>query len=410
MEKIIKVVIADNELGEREKLKQMLASAADIRVVGEGRDGKECLDVVTRLRPHIVLLKEHLPVISGLDVAEHISFEMPQIGVVLVLTGHEGSDVWHKMLRAGIKEFLTQPFTADQLVEELRKVAAHQARIAKKVGAAAAAAVAEAEAPKSRVVAVTGPRGGVGKTTIATNLAVLLASTSDKVALVDFNLWGGDIAMQLDLSPRRTLGDLLPGFGGIDFDVLDSLLSKHKSGLSVLASPPPGAFDGTTLSRYLVQSIVDAMRGHFDTIILDTGYANLESTLAAMDAADVILVVVGMDLPRLRDAKHYLKNLLAANYPQQKIRVAVNRADRSKEIRPAEVESILEFPVAVQLPDDEALVTSAINLGAPFVLNHPHKPLSKSLQTLAESIGAAPASEAAVKPPQGAKSWFSFLQ
>jgi pilus assembly protein CpaE len=399
----ITVIIAENELSEREKIKGLLAGEKDIQVVGEARDGKECLDLVSRQRPNIVLIKEDLPVVNGLTAAEQITAEMPEVGVILILSGSEGEEVWHKMLRAGIKEFITRPLTADRLLEEVRKVTTMQAKAAKRVATATAA---EVKGPKRQIITITGPRGGCGKTVIAANFAVALADVSEKVALVDLNLWGGDVAMLLDVTPKRTLGDLLPGFGGIDYDVVDSVMNKHSSGVSVLAAPLTGTFDGSTLSRYMVQSILEALREHYEFTVVDTGYANLESTLAAMDYSDLILVVVGMDLPRLRDGKLYLKNLMAANYPKEKIRVVINRAGNSKEISSSEVETILEFPVTAQIPSDDALVGSSVNLGQTFVASSPNKPVSKAILGLVQSM--IPAGIAAGKKRPGR--WFSFMQ
>ena len=398
----ITVIIAENELSEREKIKGLLSGEKDIQVVGEVRDGKECLDLVARQRPNIVLIKEDLAVINGLTAAEQITTEIPEVGVILLLSGSEGEEVWHKMLRAGIKEFITRPLTADRLLEEVRKVATMQAKATKRT----AATIVEAKGPKRQILTVTGPRGGCGKTVIAANLAVALAETCEKVALVDLNLWGGDVAMLLDVTPKRTLGDLLPGFGGIDYDVVDSVMNKHTSGVSVLAAPLTGTFDGSTLSRYMVQSILEALREHYEFTVVDTGYANLESTLAAMDYSDSILVVVGMDLPRLRDGKLYLKNLIAANYPKEKIRVVVNRAGNSKEISSAEVETILEFPVTAQIPSDDMLVGSSVNLGQTFVASSPNKPVSRAILTLATSF--VPAGAIVGKKRSGR--WFSFMQ
>ncbi len=400
----ITVIIAENELSEREKIKSLLGGEKDIQVVGEARDGKECLDLVSRQRPNIVLIKEDLPVVNGLAAAEQITTDMPEVGVILILSGSEGEEVWHKMLRAGIKEFITRPLAADRLLEEVRKVATTQAKAAKRT--AAAVTPSEAKGPKRQIITVTGPRGGCGKTVVAANLAVALADASEKVALVDLNLWGGDVAMLLDVTPKRTLGDLLPGFGGIDYDVVDSVMNKHASGVSVLAAPLTGTFDGSTLSRYMVQSILEALREHYEFTVVDTGYANLESTLAAMDYSDLILVVVGMDLPRLRDGKLYLKNLIAANYPKEKIRVVINRAGNSKEISSSEVETILEFPVTAQIPNDDVLVGSSVNLGQTFVASSPNKPVSKAILTLAASM--VPAGVAVGKKRSGR--WFSFMQ
>ncbi len=400
----ITVIIAENELSEREKIKGLFSGEKDIQVVGEARDGKECLDLVTRQRPNVVLIKEDLPVVNGLTAAEQITAEMPEVGVILLLSGSEGEEVWHKMLRAGIKEFITRPLTADRVLEEVRKVATIQTKAAKRT--AAATPTTEAKGPKRQIITVTGPRGGCGKTVIAANLAVALANASEKVALVDLNLWGGDVAMLLDVTPKRTLGDLLPGFGGIDYDVVDSVMNKHASGVSVLAAPLTGTFDGSTLSRYMVQSILEALREHYEFTVVDTGYANLESTLAAMDYSDLILVIVGMDLPRLRDGKLYLKNLMAANYPKEKIRVVVNRAGNSKEISSSEVEAILEFPVTAQIPSDDMLVGSSVNLGQTFVASSPNRPVSRAIFGLAEKMG--PMAVAASKKRPGR--WFSFIQ
>ncbi len=203
----ITVIIAENELSEREKLKSQLANEQDIEVVAEARDGKECLELVKRHRPTVVLIKEDMPVVNGLMVAEQLSSEMPGVGVILILTGSEGQEVWHKMLRAGIKEFLTRPFQVDRLLEEVRKVHGIQTKAAKRVTTAAPPKPEEPEAPKRKVITITGPRGGCGKTVIAANLAVALAGVSEKVVhRVDLNLWGGDVAMLFDVSAEAHAG------------------------------------------------------------------------------------------------------------------------------------------------------------------------------------------------------------
>lgn len=398
-ERTIRVVVAENEMAEREKLKRLLAAGEDIQVIGEARDGKECLDLVMRQRPDIVLIKEDLPVIYGLDAAEQITSDLPDTGVIVILTGSQTEEVFRKMIHARISGYLTRPIAGDRLLEEVHKVAGQ--RPTKAGGPAGEGAT---ERARNSIITVTGPRGGCGKTLIATNLAVAAAGVQEKVALIDLNLWGGDIAMLLDLNPQRTLGDLLPGFGGIDYDVVENVMVKHSSGLAVLAAPLTGTFDGSTLSKYMVQSILEALREHYETTVVDTGYTNLESTLAAMDYSDVILVVVGMDLPRLRDGKLYLKNLMAANYPKEKIRVVVNRANSSKEISPGEIESILEFPVTAQIPSDDALACSSVNLGRPFVLSSPGKSLSRSITALVDELLPT----AGGKKRAGSR-WFSFL-
>jgi pilus assembly protein CpaE len=409
MERSIGVLIADADAADRERLKGMLAGEADIQVIAEAASGRECLELAARHRPDIVLVKQGLPDLSGVDTAERLSSEAPECGVILILTGQEPEEVWHKMLRAGIREFLTEPINKGKLVPEICKVADLQNRApAHKIGATKPAVAVPGES-KSKIITVTGPRGGCGKTTLATNLAVALAQEGEEtVALVDLNLWGGDVSLLMDMMPRRTLGDLLPGFGGIDYDVVDSLMVKHPTGVSVLAAPLMGTFDGATLSRYTVQSILEALRDHYSAVVVDTGYPNLESTLAAMDCSDVIVVVVIMDLPRLRDGKQYLKSLLDANYPKEKIRVVINRSTASKEISTTEAESILEFAVTAYMPNDEVLVHSSINLGQPFVYRSPNRPLSKSVLTLARGF-VSQNGETDGARKRKSRGWLSFL-
>jgi YesN/AraC family two-component response regulator len=183
MEHVIKIVIAESERAELDSIKSYLATQRDVQVVGEARDGKECQDMVTRLRPDIALLRIDLPVITGLDVAEHITTKLPDVGVILILTGNEGQDAWRKMLQAGIKDFVTRPLNCERVVEEVRKISEQQAKRRENPAASGLAATIPS-GPTRQVITVTGPRGGCGKTIIATNLAVGLAKSSERVALL----------------------------------------------------------------------------------------------------------------------------------------------------------------------------------------------------------------------------------
>jgi len=376
------VFIANSQLAERERLRKQLADCPDIQVVGEAPNDRECIEAVLRQRPQVVLIQEELPVSGGLQVAQQLSERAGEVSVILVLVNPAGEEMWHKMLRDGIREFITRSTPADLVAEEIR-------RVAKLQRPHTAAAIADDGKPKNQIITVAAPRGGTGKTVIATNLAVALASRHENVALLDLNLVGGDVAVLLDLIPQRTLGDLMPTFVGIDDDVMDSVMVKHACGLRVVPAPLNGMYDSSLMSRPLVQNILRFLRMRCNYTVVDTGYPSLESTLAAMDASDIILVVVGNDLPRLRDGKQYLRNLIAANYPKERIRLIANRTGVTKEIPTKEIESILKFPVTAMLPNDDELVGMSVNLGQPFVLSSPNKSLSKILANLADSLSVA---------------------
>lgn len=387
------IIIASNQLSERERLRKQLTVHPDIQVIGEAQNDQECLDLALRQRPRVLLIQEDLPTQGGLHLAQQITERSGDIGIILMVTGSAGEELWRKMLHAGVRDFITRTTPDDLVVEEIRRLGASQKT-------AGVPSPAEVEISKNRVITVVAPRGGTGKTVIATNLAVALANKCSKVSLLDLNLAGGDVAVLLDVAPRRTVADLLTSYAGIDEDVMESLLLKHSSGLSVLPAPFADNFDSAGISRSVVHNVLQFMRNRYLITIADCGGSNSEGATAAMDAADVILVVVGNDLPRLRDAKQYLAKLVAANYAKDRIRVVVNRSGVGKTINRNDFESILEFPVAVHLPNDNELVADSVNMGQPFVVAAPNKPLTRQLLKLADDlalpVGADPKKEKSI--------------
>ena len=375
----ITIIIACTQVTERERLRKQLAIHRDIQVVGEAQTDQECLELALRQRPRVLLIQEDIRTQGGLQLAQQITEKSSDIGIILMLTHTLGEELSRKMLYAGVRGFITRNTTDDSVVGEIRRLAAARRAVT-------TASAVEATISKNRVIAVVAPRGGTGKTVIATNLAVALAKKQDKVSLLDLNLIGGDVAVLLDLVPQRTVADLMTSYAGIDEDVMESLMMRHHSGVYVLPAPIDGNFDSNRLSRSVVQNVLQFMRNQYTCTIADCGHPSFEGTLAAMDSADIILVVVGNDLPRLRDAKQYMNKLITANYSKERIRVIVNRSGGGKAITRKEVETILEFPVAAHLSNDGELVCESLNIGQPFVASAPHKPLSRELVRLADDL------------------------
>lgn len=399
MEAPITIIIASYQMTERERLRKLLAGHHDVQVVGEASNDQECLNLASRQRPQVLMIQENIPTQGGLHLAQQITERSGDIGVILMLDNCTGEEMWHKMLHAGVRDFITRNTPDDRIVEAIRRLAASRK-------ASVTPGPAEEEISKNRVITVTAPRSGTGKTMIATNLAVALAQKQDKVALLDLNLIGGDVAVLLDLVPQRTVADLMTSYAGVDEDVMESLMMKHRSGLYVLPAPVGGNYDSNGMSRSVVQNVLHFMRNRCAFTIADCGHPSSEGTLAAMDSSDIILVAVGNDLPRLRDAKQYLKNLVAGNYSKERIRVVVNRSGVGKAINEKEAESLLEFPVAAYLSNDDGLVSESINMGQPFVVSSPHKPLSRELLKLADDLSAA----AEVVPKKSKSIFGGFLR
>jgi pilus assembly protein CpaE len=253
---------------------------------------------------------------------------------------------------------------------------------------------------KGDVVAVYSPKGGVGCTTIAVNLAMALQQMADndqKIALMDASVQFGDVGVMLNLQASRSMADLAPHIDELDRDLLDSVLSPHGSGLKVLLAPPhPEAADsllaGTSLDEggggSTLGAILDLMRKEFDTIVVDMWSRVDDVTLAVFDSASLIALVVTPTIPAIKSARMFLEIANTLKYPIEKIALVVNRVDRRMGIRIEQIEQAM-IPVAAQIPLDNQVVVAAINHGVPFVMRDPSRPVSQGILQLAEHIKGA---------------------
>ncbi len=373
MAKVIKVLIADNDLTERTRIKEILTRESDLQVLDVVSDGNECLSRALGHHPDVVILRSDLPGRKGMEVAEQLYMDRPDIGLILLLSGNEDEDIWRQMVLAGINEYVTRPIDPQRLIGGLRKVVGIKRKFTAQGNGA--------RDGTRKFITITSARGGCGKTFLATNLSVLFARQAPKVVLADFSLTGGDAGMFLDLMPQRTLKDLFAVFGGVDSDVLDSMLVKHASGLSVLSSPL-NSFEPLKISKANIERAFELLRQENELVVVDTDQPNSEATQLALKYSDLVLVVAGVDLPRLKSAKFFVRDL-AARIAQDKIKVVLNRYAPAKEISDSEAQSILEFPVVAHLPHDGGLVASSINHGQPLVVAHPNKPISEEMARLA---------------------------
>src|SRR5690242_7555262 len=217
-----------------------------MEVAGTAGGGQEAVNLAKKERPHVILMDINMPDMDGITATEIISNTVPESPIIMMSVQGE-QDYLRRSMLAGAREFLVKPFSADELINSIRHVheleKVRRARYAPVAPAAApggpAAPVAGA-AETGKVITFFSPKGGVGRTTIATNLAVALHQTTEKpVVLVDGSLPFGDIAVILNMSPKaKTIADLIGSFEQADADVVDSILVQHSTGIKVLLAPP----------------------------------------------------------------------------------------------------------------------------------------------------------------------------
>jgi len=382
-------------------LRKLLSFDASIEVIGAAGSGPEGIEMAKECQPHIVLMDINMPDMDGITATELLLQEVPTAQVVMLSVQGE-TDYLRRAMSAGARDFLTKPPSGDELMSTIRRVyEIGKTRVPMMTparGGVSATALGEGgpEEHEGKVIAVFSPKGGVGCTTIAVNLAVALqqmVGSEQKVALMDANLQFGDVGVMLNLQPSRSIADLVSQIDDLDGDMLSSVLTAHGSGLKVLLAPPhPEAaedfmidmsqHDGGRGSSTL-GTVLELMREEFDIIVVDMWGWIDEVALTVFDAAALIVLVVMPHIPAIKNARLFLEVAAKLNYPMERIALVVNAVDRRTGI---EVEQISQamMPVAAQIPLDERSAMAAANRGVPFVMRDRNRPISQGILQLVE--------------------------
>lgn len=387
-EQRIKILIVDDVAETRENLRKLLSFGHGFIVAGEAENGKEAIALAKRIRPDVVLMDINMPVMGGIEATEAISVELPTTTVIIISVQGE-SEYLREAMAAGARDYLIKPFSADDLINTIRRAYEMDAK-----RRARFAPVPIAQRKTGKIVAVFSTKGGVGKTTIATNLAAELASHARKsVVLVDLDLQFGDVAIMLDSVPIRTIADIAKE-DEIDSELVEACLLTHKSGVRVLASPlRPEQAEIITAKH--VEAILTLLAETYDFIIVDMPQGLNDITLAALDAADKILLVTTLELPAIKNARLCLEIMEALGYDQDKVKLVLNRSSRDIGLSIEEMEKTLRRSVDVHIPSDGRVVVPSVNKGVPFVTSVPSARISQTIRDLARVVAAGDADDAA---------------
>ncbi len=249
-----------------------------------------------------------------------------------------------------------------------------------------------------RVITVFSPKGGVGKTTMAVNLSVALARTRAEVCVVDLDLAFGDVAITMQIIPEHTITEAAESEQDLDYSLLQNLLTRHASGITILAAPthPEGR---DLITAQLTRRVIQILRRHFDYVVIDTPPGFDDQVLGAFDETDQVVIVTTLDVPTIKNTKVALETLDLLRLVPNGRHLILNRADDEVGLSLANVEEILGMEVSVSLPSSTA-VASATNHGRPIVLSKPEHSFAKAIVLFARNLTGEATKE---KPGTAAK-------
>jgi pilus assembly protein CpaE len=377
----IRVLIAEGDPSDREILLRMLANEAGIEVMGLALDGHEAAQMAVQLKPDVVVMDEAMPDLSGLEATELIWLGAPQVATLL-LARNGDPQILRRAMRAGAKDCLAKPVDATTLVEAVR--AAYSVRQRRETPEFKAIMDPRL---MPRVIAVTGAKGGVGKTTLATNLAAVLGQKfPGQVVLVDLYSQFGDVALMLDLRPKRTMADFVNIEDELDAQLLEGYLIPHDAGFKALvASTEPLQFNFITLK--CMSKVLSLLKRSHRFVVIDVPPMLYDVSSYVLAHASTVLVVANLfDLTTLDDTRKLLRTLASGTVAREKVRLVLNRVARHNRLRAEEVEQSFDHGVAARIPNGGHIVVASVNEGRPVVLAHPDSPVSRSIRALAEDI------------------------
>jgi pilus assembly protein CpaE len=387
MAQLAALVITQDESFRHELGSLLRSGGAPVGLVEGARGSSD-------VQPDLVVVDMRADVASGLAAIERLRASQPTVAIFAVAYGTEPELILQSM-RAGANEFFSWPVPDEAFHGALRRTAARRE-----------GANGGSKAPSATLV-FFGAKGGAGTTTVAVNCAVDLARlTKQSTMIVDLKPCFGEVALFLGVRPRYTIIDAIDNLHRLDQDFMRELVTRHKTGLEILAGSEqydrPGAVDASAL-----EELFRVLGRSRDFVLVDAGNAINATSIAALYAADTVFIVASPDVPSVRNAQRLVDRLRQLGVGGERIRLLLNRVSDQGVIAPKQIEGAVGLPVHHSFQSDYATVSAALNSGVPLALSN-HSELAAQFDSFTRQI-IGPVTPEAEAPEKRRSMFFSFL-
>ncbi|RKD28778.1 response regulator [Thermohalobacter berrensis] len=382
MEQKIKVLIVDDVEETRELMRTLFSFEPRIEIVGEASDGEEAIELTSKLRPDVVLMDINMPGLNGLKATEIISKKMPDV-IVIVVSVQKEREYLKKAMLCGAKEYIVKPLDLNTTVKTIIDTYNLEQERRNYIDSSNPNKLVKKD---PEIISVFSTKGGVGKTTIAVNTALSITrQTGEKVAIIDLDLQFGDVAIILDITPTKTIVDLIEEISDLNGEILNEYMLEYIPGLKILSAPIKPEYAEYINSSH-IEKIIEVMKTEYQYIIIDTPTNFDEVTLTALDMSDKVLFVTNMDLVSIKNTKVGLEVMNSLNYSEEKVKLVVNKASQKFGIKYKDLEEAFENDIRAFIPDDKKTIITSINKGYPFMRYRKSNKICRSMKELSKKI------------------------
>jgi pilus assembly protein CpaE len=370
-------IVIDQDIESRFEAKQAVRGSG-LTFAGESGFGQEAIALASDTRPDVIFVALNSPMERPLQTVDSIQAMHPTTPVIGYAKAPD-TEAWRSSMRAGVRDLLLMPLRAEVVRDAVVKaMSLEESRRLRLNGHPAH------QVTTGTVITVFGAKGGIGKSTIAVNLAVAFAQQGTSTVIVDLDTGFGDVTAMLDLRPERRLDELVRDTSELTRDDLKRFMTGHEaSGLDVLASPPVLAWK--TIEPDGLRRVLELLAKYYDKVVVDTSGTLNDVSEVALDVATMVLWVTTSEFTSVRDSIEALEALDSLSIPRERTRIVLNSSSADDAVRPQTVKDVLQMDVFWQVPYDRR-VRQGTHFGQPIVVSAPQSIAARSMVDLAHVI------------------------